>query len=283
MENKINVLIPTDFTLNAENALQYGLSFIDKFDSELFLLHVYEPYEPATEVPVFELIEKENEERRVKIKNSLDVSNSYAHRVNPDLSVNNMLAEGNAAEEILLAAKKRDINLIIIGYTIKPEYNRILFGNITKKVISKSSCPVLVVPQNASFNQIKNIVYASSNTEVDIWKINQLTVIASAFDASLHVLHLTSSKGMERDQEMRIFEEEVKKIISYKKMYFEYFHADNFVVGIEDYIKNNPIDLISMSTRTRLSLEKLYHPSLTEKISSHLVIPSLIFHYDQEE
>jgi hypothetical protein len=80
---KINVLIPTDFTSNANNALEYGLSFIAKFNCELFLQNVVEPYEIATEVPIYESIEKENEEKTVRVKNELGRASEYIQKAKP--------------------------------------------------------------------------------------------------------------------------------------------------------------------------------------------------------
>jgi nucleotide-binding universal stress UspA family protein len=170
-----------------------------------------------------------------------------------------------------------------MGYTVKSRMNRFILGSITNKIIERSPCPVLVIPHNASFHGIKNMVYAAMLTETEIWKINQLTALAKAFDSDVHIIHITS-KGEDKIKfGLKEFKTETKKSVQYEKLVFKSIPAENTVDGIQNYIHENNIDIISMSTRTRMGLQKLFETSITEKVTSHIDIPLLVFHYEKNE
>lgn len=281
MENRINVLVPTDFSRNAGNALEYGLSFIRKFNSSLYLLHVYEPYEISSEVPVFEVIEKQNEEKKVNIKNQLEVSRQYVERSFPDLDFSCIISKGDASDEIVKTAEKRDIDLIIMGRTEKSPINRFFFGNITNKVIEKSPCPALIVPPNVPFREIRRVAYASGLSGADIPRINQLSVLAGAFDASIEVIHVFPEE--KSDKELNDFEAETRKYVPYGNMRFLSVPAHEVEAGIEEYCSKNQLDLLAMSIHTRTRMENFYNPAITEYVSEESPVPMLIFHLDKED
>jgi nucleotide-binding universal stress UspA family protein len=283
MENKINVLIPIDFTSNADNAFQYGISFLTKFNSNLFLLNVQEPYVVATEVPIIEIIEEENKEKKNKIQTKLNTYCAYILKTKPDWNLNCLVSEGKPEEIIIEIANKTGIDLLIMAYTIKSRFDRLIFGNLTNKIIENSPCPVLVVPDRVKFKEIKTIAYAAMMTATDIQKINQLTAIAKAFNAEIHIINVSDKNDPAIKHDLSSFKEEVKKQVHYKKLTFESIQGPGILNGIEEYIQDQKIDLICMSTRTRMGLQALFNKSITEKVSSSIDIPILVFHYNQED
>ncbi|MGC4006472.1 MAG: universal stress protein [Pirellulales bacterium] len=58
-----------------------------------------------------------------------------------------VIQEGNPAEQILLAIRQLDIDLVVIGKQIKGRLDRLLLGSTSEKVLHNAPCSVLVVPE----------------------------------------------------------------------------------------------------------------------------------------
>ena len=69
------------------------------------------------------------------------VENIKGHVTSIEISVES----GDPADEILLSAKKHDIDIIIVGYKGYGKEGRFLLGSVTDKVVRHASVSVLVV------------------------------------------------------------------------------------------------------------------------------------------
>ena len=61
------------------------------------------------------------------------------------VEVETLVVEGNPAEEILIAAEERDIDIIVMGTLGRTGIQRLLLGSVAEKVIRHAPCPVFVV------------------------------------------------------------------------------------------------------------------------------------------
>jgi len=59
--------------------------------------------------------------------------------------VESIVEAGDAADEILLTAKKHNIDLIIVGYKGYGKEGRFLIGSVTDKIVRHATCSVMVV------------------------------------------------------------------------------------------------------------------------------------------
>jgi nucleotide-binding universal stress UspA family protein len=58
-----------------------------------------------------------------------------------------VLADRDAAREIVRVAAERPAGLIVMGTQGHGGFERLLLGSVTEKVLRKASCPVLTVPR----------------------------------------------------------------------------------------------------------------------------------------
>jgi nucleotide-binding universal stress UspA family protein len=61
------------------------------------------------------------------------------------LEVEEVIAHGDAATEIVRVAKERNVDLIVISSHGRTGLGRILFGSTAESVVRHATCPVLVV------------------------------------------------------------------------------------------------------------------------------------------
>lgn len=146
------VLLPTDFTEVAENAVPFARSLAERYGAALHVVHVCESV--ATSVPVPEaggavmmLAPNENELK--------DLLEQFVRERLSGIRVPVVTAilKGSRATEITRYAKETGVDLIVIGTHLRGVMNRIIFGSVSKSVLEHAHCPVLMVPPAAATHE----------------------------------------------------------------------------------------------------------------------------------
>ncbi len=147
-----SILLPTDFSENANYAIEYATSLARQFSASIICLHVIEPVLPSvgytglTEpLPMPDLSEQ--------LENSAaeELPKFVGCKAFSNLVVEEVIAHGDASTEIVRVAKDRGVDLIVIASHGRTGLGRILFGSTAESVVRHASCPVLVVkPEQAN-------------------------------------------------------------------------------------------------------------------------------------
>jgi nucleotide-binding universal stress UspA family protein len=139
------ILVPTDFSKHSENALAYAAAFADKFDAELYLLHVVQDLalfvpEAVTNAPP---LIPPLDQLTAAVHEAMDrLIDSHQLR---RFTVHSEVREGSPFYEITRFAKELDIDLIIMGTHGRTGLVHVLLGSVAEKVVRKAPCPVLTV------------------------------------------------------------------------------------------------------------------------------------------
>jgi universal stress protein A len=144
------ILVPTDFSNQSRAALQQAQSFARRFEARIDLLHVWEPPEQARP-DVWLHVDREarkqltraacDKQRQDMLAFLRDVPDDLAARVYP------RLASGVVVDEILSAATREGVGLIVMGTHGRRGLAHLFLGSVTEKVLRLAPCPVLVVRQ----------------------------------------------------------------------------------------------------------------------------------------
>ena len=138
------VLVPIDFSDYSKNALKYAVSFVNRFNSQLFLVYVVEPiiYPPdfsmgQIAIPAVDLdIDKRAADELKKLADQ---------EIPANIKVKTIVKTGKPFIEIIETAREEDIDLIIIATHGHTGMEHILFGSTAEKVVRKAPCPVLTL------------------------------------------------------------------------------------------------------------------------------------------
>ncbi|TAL63285.1 MAG: universal stress protein [Bacteroidetes bacterium] len=276
------ILVPTDFSKNAKNALDYAASVAKKENSKLILLHAFHIFYPSSEIPVAMVVEevsgtqKKAEEELNKL--CLEI------KKNKKLKCDFICREGLAVDILLEVSRKIRPDLIIMGTKGASGIREVILGSNTAKVIEKAICPVIAVPAGASFKGIRNIVFSTDYHESDVNALKKTTGIAKIFGSRINILHASDREFTQEVEEglMRQFMKTVSKKIKYSKISSLVKYGELPENILQDYIKKKKPDLIAMSTQRRSLLEKLFGTSITKKMAYHTNVPLLAFHHKHE-
>lgn len=142
------ILIPLDGSPLSEKALPHAVALAEKFDSELILLRAADLYTPllATGDPEAAYwIAEAREEARQEAANYLEAQRETLRQAGYNVDI--LLCEGSPAEEIIEAAAKEAIDLIVMSTHGRGGVARWTFGSVADKVARYSCCPVLLIRQ----------------------------------------------------------------------------------------------------------------------------------------
>jgi nucleotide-binding universal stress UspA family protein len=270
-----NVLIPTDFSAVANNALRYAIELCKKTESTLHLLHIKSiPVMDASfPAETYQLILREMEEQ---------TENGYANLESTELKPSGISYEvhsvtGFVTDEIIAFSKEKNIDLIIMGTTGASGLQEILVGSNSASVIGKSEIPVLVIPPSATYVEPKHILYSSDYAEPEFPAVSRLMFFAELFDAKVTVLHITTEFDKYFDSEHNFFARH-KKQISRENVTVVNKSNTEVTEAIEKHISDHNVDMLVMAKHSRSFFDRLFHRSLSKQMAYHTKIPLLVLH-----
>lgn len=136
-----NILVPTDFSEGAEEALTYACELASRLDATIHLVNVVGI--PALGVPEMGVA------LTATVIDQLIADNQKALEIAGDKCAarigETILKTGDARDSINAAAKEVKADLIVMGTHGRRGVSRVLLGSVAESVVRTSSCPVLTI------------------------------------------------------------------------------------------------------------------------------------------
>ncbi len=271
------ILVPTDFSRNANTALLYAADLAARLRAQLILLHVFQKTTYWYETPT-EIRQKENLLRTESLRNLEELENSPA-LVGKRLKIITEVRNGKVAGEIAKLVRERQVDMIVMGNkggTLRAEgFDRTL----TSEVVEKTSCPVLVIPDGIGYQPIRNIVSAIDYHDSDLLHTIELTELATLFQADITLLHISGQPSCETVDVYPLDQLRTKACTHthYKNVYTQLIEGENVVSQIDRYAEKNATDLLAMASKKRSVLENVSGPSFTKQMIFRTKTPLLIY------
>lgn len=269
------ILVPTDFSKNAEQAVAYAALVAAKFKATVTLLHTWTP--DADAMVAWTILEAEP----VFLKKNTDRMEKLCKRYSTKykLKFDYVLSESVLGEFINDTIKKKKIDLVVMGTTGAGKIKNRLFGSNAARAIEKTDCPLILIPAKAKPSKPAKIVFATDYYKNDLDDIKQLAKLATPFNSSLEILHVAEDINANTEKLfLEAFAKRVKKACTFKKISFKIVIGSNINKTLEDYARRNHVDLIAMNSSQRSLFERLFVSSVTKKASYHTKFPLIVFH-----
>jgi nucleotide-binding universal stress UspA family protein len=139
------ILLPTDFSDHAHEALHFAAQLAQTHAASLCLVHVYDilPYALPEGMPMID--EAQMSQLRDAFQKQLQQLRGRALE-SGIANVETLLLPGNPASEIVRVASEQHFDLIVMGTHGRTGLSHLLLGSVTEKVVRKAPCAVLTVP-----------------------------------------------------------------------------------------------------------------------------------------
>ena len=271
------ILMPTDFSPAADNAVNYAVELANFFDAQLVLLHVYSL--PSTGADAGFSLNLYNAWRNESVNKLEEMKKNILQKNKKNLMIECVAEVGDVYAMINSVSQKYNADLIVMG--IIGEAGKIkehLIGSTAVKVARYINIPSFIIPQYAKYHPIRSISFAC-----DMEKTEQTALISMAkcfsrmFDAELEIVNVENPKEEFSYEKARtsVFIESKLESIRHKIVYI----TDNKVARtLEDYFENHPTNVIMLNPKKHNIFFRLFKESVTNELAFHVNIPILAIH-----
>ena len=273
-----NILIPTDFSSNADHAIAYALNIFKCERTNFYFVNAYadEVYGP------YHNVDKDTFDKQKKIiagesENKLQklVTDTQTKTHNPLHKYEAISSFESLVDAINDFAESKNIDLIIMGTKGKTASSKITFGSNTVQVFKYVKCPVLAVPDEYDYSQPKKILFPSNYMlPYKRRELKLLDIMAGEFKAEVQSLYISDFEDLSlRQLDNKKFLEES---LPNARLSFVRTGVHNRANAITEYIKENDIDLLVMVNSRHSFLEDLLYQSTIDEIGLSPTIPFLV-------
>lgn len=273
-----NILIPTDFSSNADHAIAYALNIFKCERTNFYFIHAYadEVYGPYHNVDKDTFDKQKNsiaEESEKKLQKLVADTQTKTH--NPLHKYEAISSFESLVDAINDFADSKNIDLIIMGTKGKTASSKITFGSNTVQVFKYVKCPVLAVPDQYSYNQPKKILFPSNYMlPYKRRELKLLDIMAGEFKAEVISLYISDFEDLSlRQLDNKKFLEES---LPHARLSFTRTGVKNRANAITEYIKEHDIDLLVMVNSRHSFLEDLLYQSTIDEMGLSSTIPFMV-------
>ena len=279
MQKTKKILVPIDFSPCSENALAYAIQLAVKIKAAVRVLNVTKVDTGETENPY--MAEKVIEEKIGTVKQSIDKSlitvKENVSRFLDELPTIETIVEFGSANSMISDVAKRDqVDFIIMGTQGENSMSDRFLGSTASITVKYTPCPLVVIPEGASFQSSVIMGYASnlnSSDPFEIWKASEmmkpLPIVA------VHWVHF-SEKQKEWNDKLDTFKAFFSANAPSLKINFYSFSSDDMVNDLNHFCNKHKINLMVMYRPSRNFWQALLQESFTQEMSKHINVPLLI-------
>jgi nucleotide-binding universal stress UspA family protein len=269
-----HILVPFDFSKNAETALLYAKGIGEKTGAGITVFHIvsiastvlaHAESDEAKEA----IIEQEEANKLAALQEKIALLlGNVNHGINTRVAFSQLIVE-----KTLEVAQAIGADIIIMGTHGASGLPKFLFGSNTSTMIAKSTVPVLAIPPDHQPILPKHIVYASDAEHIP-GELQRIAVFAKVLDASVTLLHFTA-------RDVKAVEQKIAELIPDNTVSSLHIEVQPLELGvslltqIRHYITTTPTDWVVMVTKERGFWSKLLGNSKTENMATELPVPLL--------
>lgn len=257
------VIVPVDFSETSLNAARYATKLLTgHYGVNMILHHVYDKSGKAVEING-KLDQLKNDLRKTGI-------------VNMEI----FAEEGDDfITELEKLARHRQADLIIMGITGRSTIGQSLVGSNTLKMLNTKVCPVLVIPADCLYADLKNVLLTSDFKDV-VTNTPSVPIreFLKTFHPKLHVVNVDSEHYVSLTDEFQAEKMKLQEMFSDFNPEFYFLGMNDIDEAINQFAGDKNIDLVIMVQKDQSLFSKLFIKSHTKKLVYQSTVPVLAIH-----
>lgn len=277
------ILVPTDFSKQANIAVDVASDIARKSGAELILLHVVEgPSESS-----FNIMGEAGlgnitvEDKLFTLKLIERAKKSLAKAAEDsklkDIKVRQELRMGTPFHGMKAIIAENKVDLVVMGTSGRSDFQAMVIGSNTEKVVRHAHSPVLTVLKKPASTDFKNIVYATSMSKEEEVFSRIVKRTQQMYDSTIHLVRINTPGNFQRDAVVKKYMEDFAKKLQLKNYTLNVFNDLTEEEGIIYFADSIDADLIAMATHGRTGFAHVLAGSIAEDVVSHSKRPVLTF------
>lgn len=276
-----NILIPTDFSENAFNAIKYGLHLLKKNRCTIYLLHVnpLPPYSGAASSVrgksqlLEESLLKDSRKNLQKLISRIEQLGLNAKHTFVPMSTYDFFVDTVKRE-----SENKNIDLIVMGTKGASGLKKATLGSNTGDVITKIKCPLLAVPEDASYQRPREIAFPTDfHINYDLKVLDTLLQVVEMNNSALRILHI-SKKGEDLSDEQLANKNFLDDYLKDVEHSFHSLTGTKLETAVQCFTESRDVDMIAMVAKNLNFFQRILFRPAVEEISYHTEVPFLVLH-----
>lgn len=256
------VIVPLDFSETSFNAARFAAQMLANKDVTVILYNMFEDDEDS------------------------DASGNYLESLKDEFKAKGVkkvetVKEGGSdvVESLVRLAFQKAATLIVMGITGKTGMEKVFMGGNTLKMIDRNVCPVMVIPPDASFKEIKNVAFTSDFVNVEsTTPVLFIKSVLDLFKPKLHIINVDSKHYVSLTEEFQQERSKMEAMFSDYEIEFYFIGMSDFHDAINQFSYDKNIDLIVTVPRYHSFLSSVFKSTHTKKLVYHSSVPILAAH-----
>lgn len=272
------ILLPTDFSANAYNAIEYALQLFKEEECTFYLLHTFVPgsyiissVDDGPSNMVIEDIARRNvEERLQEIQSKIAAEHAY-----PKHTFEVIISFSSLMSEMKSIVKEHGIDLIVMGTQGATGAKEVFLGTNTMDTIRKVKIAVIAVPEGFTYQKPQEILFTTDlKFSMENKYLPLLRWIGTKHIARINALNIYTGRSLEP------YQEQVKnQLATYFKDNSYLFHELEYMSvteAVEHFQIQHKADFLVMINNKHSYFENLLFKPVIKEIVFHTSIPFMV-------
>jgi nucleotide-binding universal stress UspA family protein len=270
-----NVLVPTDFSVTAQNAINTAIAICKRHLARLTLLHVVEANyivsTPSATVNGPLLPDVMNKAMENMNEIALNITRDH------NLTVDCVVESGNPTREICQCAERMHTNLIVIGTEGATGARQFLFGTRAYQVVKRARCAVMTVPAGSRWLHFKRVLFPVRAVPNARDKYLAARPIIKKNDSALLIAGIVKKTDLQGWRDVQVLVESIESDVTGDKVICgsEIHPCEDLAREVLVISDLEEPDLIVITATPTTFFHDFFHGPYTQNIINHARFPVL--------
>src|SRR5690554_49671 len=278
---KKRILIPTDYSENAFNAIEYAMKLYENEACEFFVVNSY--YLSGFDrdnllVPKPSKDEQKATEGRAE-QNMEDLkAQMKPFEQNKNHEFQYKVVFGPFFETMKKKVEEKEIDLVVMGTQGESDEKSVILGSNAVNLMEKiRACPILTIPASVSFEKPNEIVFPTSfRTHYKKKELDILVDIARITQAPIRVLHIQNKRKLTKAQEKNL--EMLGSILASAEVTQHRLYYIDVNDGVKAFVQSRESEMIAFVNKKHMFFGSIFSNPMAKELGMQTKVPLLAMH-----
>lgn len=260
------ILLPTDFSKNAQKAIDYALALFENEECIFYLMHAYH------DVPSASANKMTAKEGLIQLVENLQAKTNPKHRFEWILETDSVISLINRT------IIEKEVDYVIVGTKGSSAIKEIFMGSVTLSIVKHLiNCPLIAVPAEYNHKGIQEMVFITDFKHVfKTSGLAPLIEISILSNATLNIAYIKTMKILSDEQKLN--KELLRKALKgTKHLFFKLEPQESVTTTVFELKKENKkIGMVALLNTKHGFLERLFRESVIKNLVIRTQVPLLV-------
>lgn len=280
------ILVPTDFSDCAANALDFAIQSAKYIPAEITLLHafevsgsVYTDY-MGVNMEFTQSLLDDAREKLLRLKKDTEEKEG--------IKLDTIFVKGSVFNSVITIADEIHADLIVMGTSGASGLKEKIVGTKTASIIGSSNIPVIAIPKDYKWKKPSKFLLATNRFEKQPAILDFIFELADLYMAGVQAAVFTDEDDdnavtfLEHARKISPYENQLKVLYKEDDLKVAHLYGVRFEETLQQHIRENGIDMLVMITYKKEEglWKRIFNPSVTKRMSYHTTIPLLAIPFE---